>query len=786
MIRWPTFFLVKLVLALVLAQSYGLGNAFEPTKHARTAPHFSTGTPGFVIWDSRNIEYEPVNSAVPFSFTYNGIPFNQNTWQMLATTPTNTIYRDPSNILEVQFTQTLMADFNAVKWAISFRNVSTTKVSGIIAQVKSADIQLIHELGSTERYVINYSTGSLGEEPNDGSLPSRDLLPVLSDFTPIRNAPPKTVTVALRSSNGRSSSQTLPYFNVEAPGGGAGVVFAIGWSGQWASSFAIDSTGTDMRFQAGQEDFGAQLRPGEHFRAPSTLMMPWKGKDFLVGQNKFRQLMLKYFSPRDSQRQLPKPIAAASSAGLPIAWERLTSEDLIKAITHVAKSGISLNTFWQDAGWYRTITKAQDPSLYDALTKTEDKLWISGVGDWIPDPDRFPKGYGEVSQKAHELGLKSLLWFEPERMASPAINFDSWNDGRLIHRSRSLCDTTCQKLYRQVNFSDRSVVDQLLALLDTQIKAGKIDIFRMDSNGDGPHLFWKNNDAKQKTDMGIERTGISEASHIDNLYYFWDHLRARHPGMIIDNCAAGGRRLDFEALSRTVPLWRSDRVDTYVDTYMDNKPITEGGWGPTEQQNQMLGLSLWLPLQGRGADASIDTHEIAGLDGFKYRFRSGAGWSGVYALNWHNLDPDQRRVTASETGWLFGTKSPLGPMYPAAEMFKGDFYPMPYGQIDVVGKWQGSMPTYIGTKSVWVGWQLHRPDLKMGLVQAFRRSIAAPGTYSFVLQGLDATATYLVTDIDASGSDVSILGATLMSVGLQMSCSGACSKVYTLKDISLQ
>lgn len=771
--RWPKFFLVMLMFVLVLAQSYWLRNEFEPTEDAPTASHFSTGTPGFIIWDSRSIEYDSVGSTVPFSFTYNGIPFNQNTWRMIATTPTSVIYRDPSNVLEVQFTQTLMADFNAVKWAISFRNVSTTQVSGIIAQVKSADIQLIHALGRTDRYVINYSIGSLGEEPKiDGSESS----PVLSDFTPIRNAPPKAVTVSLRSLNGRSSSQTLPYFNVEAPGGGAGVIFAIGWSGQWSSSFAVDGTGTNMRFQAGQETFEAQLKPDEYVHAPSTLMMPWKGKDFIVGQNQFRQLMLKYFSPRDSQRQLPKPIAAASSAGLPKTWERLTSQDLIEAITNVAKSGMSLNTFWQDAGWYRTITEKQDPSLYSELI-IGDRLWISGVGDWTPDPLRFPKGYGEVSQKAHEQGLKSLLWFEPERMASPAINFDSWNDGRLIHRS--LCGTTCQKLYRQVNFSDRNVVDQLLALLDTQIKEGKIDIFRMDSNGDGPHLFWNNNDAKQKTEMGIERTGMSEASHIDNLYYFWDHLRTNHPSMVIDNCAAGGRRLDFEALSRTVPLWRSDRIDT-------SKQKEEGGWGYTEQQNQMLGLSLWLPLQGRGANALTRTPEIAGLDGFKYRFRSGAGWTGVYAFDWNNLDAGLQRVAASETGWLFGTKSPLGPTHPAAEMFKGDFYPMPYGQKDAVGKWQGSMPTYIGTKSVWAGWQLHRPEQKMGLVQAFRRSTAAPETTNFVLRGLNAGATYVVTDIDAGGSGVLILGATLMSIGLQISCPEACSKVYTLKDTTVQ
>lgn len=114
-------------------------------------------------------------------------------------------------------------------------------------------------------------------------------------------------------------------------------------------------------------------------------------------------------------------------------------------------------------------------------------------------------------------------------------------------------------------------------------------------------------------------------------------------------------------------------------------------------------------------------------------------------------------------------------------MFKGNFYPMPYGQIDAVGKWQGSMPTYIGTKRVWAGWEVFRPDLKMGLVQAFRRSVLAPQTTRFPLRGLNASATYVVTDVDTGGR-VSMSGSALMSTGLSLSCSSACSKVYTFRD----
>ena len=38
----------------------------------------------------------------------------------------------------------------------------------------------------------------------------------------------------------------------------------------------------------------------------------------------------------------------------------------------------------------------------------------------------------------------------------------------------------------------------------------------------------------------------------------WDEILATHPGLLIDDCSSGGRRIDIETLARSFPLWRSD------------------------------------------------------------------------------------------------------------------------------------------------------------------------------------------------------------------------------------
>ncbi len=41
----------------------------------------------------------------------------------------------------------------------------------------------------------------------------------------------------------------------------------------------------------------------------------------------------------------------------------------------------------------------------------------------------------------------------------------------------------------------------------------------------------------------------------------WSELMQRNPGLTIDNCASGGRRIDLEICSLSYPLWRSDLND---------------------------------------------------------------------------------------------------------------------------------------------------------------------------------------------------------------------------------
>ena len=89
---------------------------------------------------------------------------------------------------------------------------------------------------------------------------------------------------------GRSSTGTMPFFDVTASG--AGYIVAVGWSGDWKADFAGRDDGVQVC--TGLQNTGFYLKPGEKLRTSSVLIMSYAaGED---KYNKFRRLIRNHFS----------------------------------------------------------------------------------------------------------------------------------------------------------------------------------------------------------------------------------------------------------------------------------------------------------------------------------------------------------------------------------------------------------------------------------------------------------------------------------------------------------
>ncbi len=192
---------------------------------------------------------------------------------------------------------------------------------------------------------------------------------------------------------------------------------------------------------------------------------------------------------------------------------------------------------------------------------------------------------------------------------------------------------------------------------------------------------------------------MREIRYVTGLYYLFDTLRREHPGVLLDNCASGGRRIDFEMLRRALVLTRSDYL-----------------WDPNGQQCHSFGLARWVPITGIGA-VSLDVYSV----------RSGLGNHFLLAADYGSRDPS-----------VWGAVSRVADdFHELRRYFTGDFYPL---------------GPYSTSGDAWMGWQFHRDDLGEGLVQVFRRQDCPDEARTFRLQGLDLSAEYVITDRDANTS----------------------------------
>jgi alpha-galactosidase len=484
-----------------------------------------------------------------FSFVYNGKDSAEllETWEHQRDsrrldahrTQRTLTWTDSKTGLKVRKVGVEYSDYPAVEWTVYFKNTGSANTP-ILKNIQALDVIL--ERDNQSEFILNGIKGDWtvaeGYEPYRVTLGAN----ARKDFTPSNHL-------------GKSSSgpEGWPYFNLQIPGGG--VLMAVGWPGQWASSFTRDAA-SGLRVAAGQDATRLYLKPGEEIRTPLIAMLFWQGADIVPAQNLWRRWYIAHNMPRVHGRT-QQPIAQIQVEG---------SEQSIGNVTAFLQAGIKPDICWRDAGaggttWY--------PSS-DGPFKGE-LAWLN-TGTWDIDPQKYANGFRPFSDWVHAHGMQFLLWFEPERVGS----LQSW-----LGKNHPEWVLLCNEQGGLLDEGNPAALHWLIDHVDRMIKSQKIDWYREDMNGVGPLPGWRKNDA-------ADRQGVTENLYVQGHLAFWDELRRRNPNLRIDSCASGGRRNDLETMRRAVPLTRSDFQ------FADMIGVVEG------QQGHTYGLSFWLPFYGNG------------------------------------------------------------------------------------------------------------------------------------------------------------------------------------------
>lgn len=434
-----------------------------------------------------------------------------------------------SAALEACVEATIYEENATCEWVVYLKNTGSEN-SPVIKNFYAADCVL--PMGKTDLYF------SKGTEPAP------------NDFEMMKAALTSVPTVF--SANGGRTESVMPYFNLN--GKDNGVVFCLGWSGQWYASMARTVGG--VKIKAKQEKLNAYLEPEEEIRSPLVSLTFYNNSNALKGFNSFRKWTVDCVYPDN--------IKMITTAGVGAEQPGMSVENIVNNIKNSPVEWTDmLDAYWIDAGWY-----------------PHNVSWGDGVGDWFPDPERFPEGFGAVSDAAAERGLDLLLWYEPERCAVGTEVYDECkkHDGWMVESD--------DYERNMVNFANEEALAYITGLMLDSIRLNKVSYFRIDSIPE-PLPFWQQADKMWENG----RKGITENHYVTNFYGFLDTLLSEIPNLKIDNCCSGGKRIDIEMSRRSIPLWRSD-FNCLDGEGRANPEILQG------TQAQTYGISFWLPING--------------------------------------------------------------------------------------------------------------------------------------------------------------------------------------------
>ncbi|KJK38885.1 alpha-galactosidase [Streptomyces variegatus] len=393
-----------------------------------------------------------------------------------------------------------------------------------------------------ERHLVLRHTGA----PTDGTITivradsATWVLPRLGEYrlsqargqwcaeTQLNRTPLPYGETVLTSRRGTTGHQANPWAMIDD--GGADEVHgsvwscALAWSGSWRlTAQRLPTERATLSAGFGHDPITWELAPGEELATPVCAGAYTEG-GFGAASRLWHRHVLDHVLPYPEEL---RPVLYNS-------WEATEFDIDVRGQIELAEKAAALGAelFVMDDGWFGART-------HDA----------AGLGDWTPNPDRFPDGLTPLIDRVHDLGMQFGLWVEPEMVNPDSDLYRAHPDWVLHHPHRRRTEHRNQLV---LNLARPDVAAWLHGRLDELVSKNAVDFLKWDMNRPFTEAGWP--DAGSDPD----RLWID---HVRNLYALLDRLRADHPGLRIETCSSGGGRLDLGILARTDQVWTSDNTD---------------------------------------------------------------------------------------------------------------------------------------------------------------------------------------------------------------------------------
>jgi alpha-galactosidase len=278
----------------------------------------------------------------------------------------------------------------------------------------------------------------------------------------------------------------------------------------------------------GDREFGhwlKNLEPGEMFQTPKAILSVCRGDiedicyRLTAAGNKYME------DGPESEKELPVLFNEyCTTFGHP-------SEENIKRIVDKIR-GKGFAYFVIDCGWF--------------TEKEKEVPWNRSMGDYNVSEDLFPSGLDKTVQYIKDAGMKPGLWFEIDNIGADANAYHYTE--HLLHKDGKVLTSFSRRFW---NMNDPWVQNYLSQKVIGTLKGYGFEYIKMDYND----TIGIGCDGAESLGEGLRKD--REAS-VD----FVRKIAREIPGIIIENCASGGHKLEPLMMSITAMSSFSDAHET--------------------------------------------------------------------------------------------------------------------------------------------------------------------------------------------------------------------------------
>ena len=506
--------------------------------------------------------------------------------------------------------------------------------------------------------------------------------------------------------------EIIPFLAIEKTDGQRNGWYAgIEFSGR--TRLTVDRNDVDLRGAIGLNPdpgpFRSRLAPHGSFETPTVFVGAFSGDADVLG-NTLRPWVRRVLGNPRAWQDPNYPLLTNNSWGSGMQVDEALA---LKMIRDSAELGLEM--FHMDAGWFR------------------------GVGDWYPDPKKFPRGLASVADDAHRHGLKFGLWVD---WTQAALGNET---GALNLRDPRTHDWTVSDL--SANWKPEAFKGQTIDIGDPgaheyakRETARIVDAYKLDMLEHDGYLVAQGcvRDDHPHAILDPSRTSITESDgsyfvlssnstdvsyHATRAYYdIYADLRRKHPNLLLEICNDGGRMVDFGSAA-----------------HGDYFSITDS-YDPVSNRRAFYDASHLLPAPM--LEAYVAKWPAPKIENFRYMLRSGMqGWMTI--MQDTNAWTEEERTAAKDEVRLY--KERLRELIRDADVYH--VAPRPDGVH-------------------WDGTELFDPSHGKGVIYAFRGSGTSQEEHTYQLRGLEPNKKYRLLFHDHSAPDRLVTGRDLTTRGV--------------------